>query len=69
MTVPLAVNVQIKVEMWDGHKDVPADLERVTGILSKGGYRGWVALEYEAEADPISEVPKYVKRLKELLEG
>jgi sugar phosphate isomerase/epimerase len=67
MTVPLAVNVQIKVEMADGKKMVPADLERVAQILIKGGYRGWVALEYEADPDPMTEVPKYIRRLKELL--
>lgn len=67
MTVPLAVNVQVKVEMMDGSKMVPADLERVAQILIKGGYRGWVALEYEADSDPKKEVPKYIRRLKELL--
>lgn len=69
MMVPLAVNVQVKVEVFENGKKVPADLDRMTKILIDGGYRGWVALEYEAEGDPMQEVPKYVRRLKELLEG
>ncbi len=68
MAVPLAVNVQIKVEVVEGGKKVPADLNRMARILTDGGYRGWVALEYEAEADPMKAVPNYVRRLKELLE-
>jgi sugar phosphate isomerase/epimerase len=67
-TAPLAVNVQVKVEMWDGERQVPADLDRVVEILIESGYRGWVALEYEAEGDPFEEIPGYVRRLKSMLE-
>jgi len=70
MAAPLAVNVQVKVEVFqnDGTK-VLADLERVRDILVKAGYKGWVALEYEAEGDPWVEIPMYVKKLKALFEA
>jgi len=69
MAAPRAVNVQVKVEVFreDGTK-VRADLKRFRDILAGAGYRGWVALEYEADADPFIEIPQYVKQLKELFE-
>ncbi len=69
MTAHLAVNVQFKVEMWEGDRQVPADLERVAGGLLESGYRGWVALEYEAGGDPFEEIPLYARRLKSMLES
>jgi sugar phosphate isomerase/epimerase len=68
LTAPWAVNVQVKVEVRDGDQLVLADLERVRDILVDSGYRGWVALEYEAEGDPFVEIPRYVARMKELFE-
>lgn len=69
MTVPWAVNAQVKVEVHLGEELVPTDLERVVKILVDGGYRGWVALEYEATGDPFVEIPKYLRELKLLLEA
>ena len=70
MAAPLSVNVQIKVEVAgpDG-KNVPADLARVRDILVKAGYKGWVALEYEAEEDPKVAIPRYIEELKKLYLG
>lgn len=67
MAAPRAVNVQVKVEIWspEGEK-VPADLRRIRSILKESGYRGWIALEYEAEGDPRKEIPHYVERMKDL---
>ncbi|MFQ5741230.1 MAG: sugar phosphate isomerase/epimerase family protein [Acidobacteriota bacterium] len=62
-----AVNVQFKVQVYRGGSDkVPADFERVRRILLEANYRGWLALEYEAEGDPHSEIPKHLDRLKQL---
>jgi len=62
-----AVNVQVKVEVWkpDGTKE-PADLARVRDIIAQSGYKGWVALEYEAEGDPFQEIPVYIRKMKNL---
>ena len=65
-TAPLAVNVQIKVEITQGDKKVPADLERLRDILVETSYRGWVALEYEAPEDPFTEIPKVLAELSKL---
>ena len=66
MAAPRAVNVQLKVEVFknDGAK-AQADLERIKNILVKAGYKGWIALEYEAEEDPRIAIPEYVKKLKD----
>ncbi len=69
MSAPRTVNVQVKVEVFrpDGTK-VRADLKRFRDILADAGYKGWVALEYEADANPFIEIPQYVQELKALFE-
>ncbi len=69
--IPYAKNVQFKVEMWvqeDGSRE-KADLHRICDLLMEGGYKGWIALEYESKGDPFIEVPKKIKEMKELFEG
>lgn len=67
LAAPHAVNVQIKVEIFENNgTKVPADLERIKQILVDADYKGWVALEYEAEPDPFVEIPRYVETLKAL---
>lgn len=58
---PYAINVQLKVEMQYQGESTPADFERLFNILLDAGYRGYVALEYEAEADPMTAIPQYVQ--------
>ncbi|WP_164102317.1 sugar phosphate isomerase/epimerase family protein [Candidatus Laterigemmans baculatus] len=64
---PYAVNAQLKVELTEGGKKVPADLPRIVQILRAAGYGGWVALEYEAAEPPQQAVPGYLKELQRLL--
>jgi len=64
---PYAMNAQIKVEMSPNGKKEPADLERIVRILKDAKYRGYVVLEYEAEADPLKAIPEYLKQLRELI--
>lgn len=64
---PYSVTVQLKVEVNPGGKGkVPADIPRVMDILKKSGYRGYVALEYEAKENPREAVPKYLEIMKGL---
>ena len=65
---PYAVNVQLKVEIKRlGQKEnEPSDLPRVVKILRDANYQGFVALEYEAKADPWQAVPPVLKLMKEL---
>jgi sugar phosphate isomerase/epimerase len=66
---PYTVNVQLKVELTRNRskKPEPTDFPRVVEILRSVAYRGYIALEYEAESDPWQAVPKYLAHLKGLL--
>jgi len=66
ITAPLAVNVQIKIEVFEGEKKVLADLSKFRDIILGAGYKGWVALEYEGSGDPFKECPMYLEKLKKL---
>jgi sugar phosphate isomerase/epimerase len=64
---PYAVTVQIKTEIQRaGKPKEEADLGRLIGILRSAGYRGYVALEYEAAEDPKTGVPRAIEALKKL---
>ncbi len=67
--VPCAVNVQIKTEIQPraAKEKQPADLARLVKILRDGGYQGWVALEFEAKADPWVAVPATLDKLRVLM--
>jgi sugar phosphate isomerase/epimerase len=65
---PYAVTVQIKTEIQRaGMKKEEADLTRMVDILRSAGYRGYVALEYEAEEDPKTGVPRAISALRPLM--
>lgn len=64
--VPHAVNVQFKTEIHEAGKNVPADWDRIMGLLAGGGYKGYLALEYEATENPSTAVPKLTRKLSEV---
>jgi len=68
MSIPHAVSTHIKttVAQDDGKTRAPYDWDRVFSMFARHGYRGYMGLEYEAEEDPKTAVPKYLKQLKEL---
>jgi sugar phosphate isomerase/epimerase len=62
---PYAVNVQVKTEIQAaGKKKEEADLKKLIGMLRDAGYRGYVALEYEAAEDPKTAVPRHAAERK-----
>jgi L-ribulose-5-phosphate 3-epimerase len=63
MSVPYAVSTHIKamISTPDGKKE-PADFERLFGLFAKGGYRGFVSLEYE-DKDPEIAVPRLAPQI------
>ncbi|MCI0377064.1 MAG: sugar phosphate isomerase/epimerase [Gemmataceae bacterium] len=67
LIAPYAVNVQIKTEIHRAGRNQEADLKRLVAMLRAVNYRGYVALEYEAAADPKTAVPKHAATLRELL--
>ncbi|NIA13798.1 MAG: TIM barrel protein [Nitrospiraceae bacterium] len=64
---PKAITVQVKVQVAkaDGGGREPADFARIVGILRDANYRGYLALEYEAEEDPMTAVPRYLDQLRQ----
>jgi len=67
IAAPRAVNVQIKVSIeGEGGREEPTDLEKIRGILEKAGYKGWIALEYEAKENPVQAIPNHIAKMKEV---
>jgi sugar phosphate isomerase/epimerase len=65
---PYAINVQVKTEIRrKGKRKEPADLARVIGILRDANYSGYVVLEYTADEDAKTAVPRYVEMLRSLI--
>jgi sugar phosphate isomerase/epimerase len=66
---PYAVNVQVKTEIHRKGAASPeeADLGRLIAILREARYSGYVVLEYEAAADPMTAIPRHIKKLRELI--
>ena len=65
---PYAVVAQLKTEIQ--RKGLPkeeSDLAKLVGILRATGFRGYVALEYEAAEDPKKAIPRYIKQLQGLM--
>jgi sugar phosphate isomerase/epimerase len=68
LAAPYAVNVQVKTEVRrKGRRKEEAELEKVIAILREARYSGYVVLEYTAEEDPKTAVPRYVKQLRSLI--
>ncbi len=67
---PYAVNVQLKSEVQRrGAKKELSDIPRLAKLLKAAGYRGYVALEYEAEEDPWTAVPRLLEQLRAAFAG
>lgn len=67
---PYAITVHVKTEIApQGRGRQEADFPRIVDILRKAGYRGYLALEYEAAEDPRVAVPRVVQRLREVIAG
>jgi sugar phosphate isomerase/epimerase len=65
---PYAVTVQIKTEIKPAGKPTEdADLKRLTDILRDAGYRGYIALEYEARENAKTAVPRALDALRKLM--
>jgi sugar phosphate isomerase/epimerase len=65
---PYAVNVQIKTETRPKDAAVQrADLKRYIQILRDANYQGYVALEFEENADPYKTVPGVLEELHKLI--
>ncbi len=62
---PYSITAHIKVEMHPAGKEKQlCDYDKVFSILKEAGYRGYVALEYEAAGDPKSESARQIALLQ-----
>jgi sugar phosphate isomerase/epimerase len=66
---PYAITVQVKTEMKPrgNASNEEADLARIVAILKNVGYRGYLALEYEAAEEPLTAIPRYCAELRRLI--
>ena len=60
---PHTVNAQLKIDIPRDGKKEPADFKRIVNILAEANYKGYLVLEYEAEA-PKKEIPGYLAKLR-----
>lgn len=67
---PYAVNVQLKTEIQRaGKQKEAADMRRLVQMLRKVNYRGYIALEHEANENPKEAVPRHLAALQRLIAG
>ncbi|MFM8934055.1 MAG: sugar phosphate isomerase/epimerase family protein [Gemmataceae bacterium] len=67
---PYAVVAQLKTEMHPKGKDKePANLKRLVGMLQKVNFRGYLAVEHEANEDPKEGVLRAITELKQWVGG
>jgi hydroxypyruvate isomerase len=43
-------------------------LQKVISILRQANYSGWVALEYEEKEPPLEAIPRWIEKLKPLMD-
>jgi L-ribulose-5-phosphate 3-epimerase len=65
MCAPFATTVHFKTAVHVNKQKEPADWPRVLNILGAAGYKGYLALEYEEEADPVHIVPTLIAKMRE----
>ncbi|MDH5201448.1 MAG: sugar phosphate isomerase/epimerase [Candidatus Bathyarchaeota archaeon] len=69
-TLPHAVKVHAKFyDVDEEGRDRRLEWERIMGILSDGGYRGFLSIEYEGAEDPRTALPRAVGYLRRLMRG
>ena len=62
--VPQATHAHIRDQFNFSKR--PIDLDRAWRLFAKGGYRGYMSAEYEAEEDAMTGVPKLLDKIKAL---
>lgn len=65
--VPYAANVQVKAEVKEDGVAKESDWDRVAQMLVKQGYKGYLAVEYEAKEDVKTAMPKMLARLNAVI--
>jgi len=63
--IPFATHTHIR-PWYGGDRHLPLDLERIWQMFAKGGYQGFMSIEYEGDEDAMTAVPKLVETVKRL---
>ncbi len=68
MCIPYATNVHFKANIAreDGTKE-KADWDRLIGMFAKGGYKGYISLEYEDKEEVETAVPRLTGELRRIV--
>ncbi len=63
MVAPYALTCHVKVSV----KGEEVDMNRVVKILREANYSGYLPIEYEEKEDPMTGVPKFLKKIRAAL--
>lgn len=66
-TIPLAVNWQLKEEMYLDGKAVKTDVTKILKMILASNYRGFIPIETLGKGDPKQKVTQFIKEIKEAL--
>jgi sugar phosphate isomerase/epimerase len=68
LCVPYAVNVQVKTLIRDDEgRQIPSEWDGFAKLLIRGGYRGYLSLEYEDKENAATAVPRLLSKLKQVI--
>lgn len=68
-TIPLAVNWQLKEEMYQEGKAIKTDLSKVLKMILASNYRGFIPIETLGKGDPKQKVSQLLKEIKDALKS
>lgn len=71
LAAPKAITTHVKVTVVgpDGKQRVDADYPRIVKVLREANYRGYLSLEYEGKEDPMTGVPKVLRKIRDAMNG
>jgi len=65
--IPYAVNWQLKELVLENGKQVPVDLKKLSEIIKKSNYRGFLPIETLRPENPFEIVPPFFKKVQRYL--
>jgi sugar phosphate isomerase/epimerase len=66
-TIPLAVNWQLKEEMYENGKAVKTDITKVLKMILASNYSGFIPIETLGKGDPKAKVAKFLTEIRSAL--
>lgn len=66
-TIPLAVNWQLKEEMYENDKAVKTDIAKVLKMILASNYNGFIPIETLGKGDPKQKVTQFLSEIRTVL--